>query len=118
MRAGTRLDGPYRLMVDSIDAVVPDEAVGTFAIGHLDSEGRFVVQYVGRSDKDLRTELRNKIGAEPYFKHRCFETPKEAFEKECELFHTFQPPGNLLHPERPPGSNWSCPHCLAMTFRR
>lgn len=114
----TRLEGPHRLIVDDIDAAIVSRSAGTFAIGHLDHKGRFVVQYVGRSDNDLRTQLRAKIGAEPYFKHRCFETAREAFEKECELFHAFQPPGNFLHPERPPGSDWKCPHCMRMSFKR
>lgn len=115
---GTRLEGPHRLIVDDIDAVIAGRSAGTFAIGHLDYKGRFVVQYVGRSDNDLRSQLKSKIGAEPYFKHLCFETARQAFEKECELFHAFQPPGNFLHPERPAGTDWKCPHCMSMSFRR
>lgn len=114
----TRLEGPFRLTVDEIDSAIGTKTAGTFAIGHVDHLGRFVVQHVGRSDSDVRAQLRNKIGAEPYFKHLCFETAKEAFEKECELFHAFQPPGNFLHPERPPGTDWKCPCCLVMSFRR
>ena len=114
----TNLEGPNRLIVDEIDVAVPASAVGTFALGHLDYKGRFLVQYVGRSDGDLRAVLRSKIGAEPLFKHLTFATPKEAFEKECELFHKFQPPGNFLHPERPKGSTWTCPYCLSVNFRR
>lgn len=114
----TRMEGPFRLTVDEIDAVIEAGTAGAFAIGHVDYRGRFVVQYVGRSDSDLRSQLRSKIGSEPYFKHQCFATPQQAFEKECELFHSFQPPGNFLHPERPSGTDWKCPSCTAMSFKR
>lgn len=114
----TRLEGPFRLTVDEIDAVIDAGSAGAFAIGHVDYQGRFVVHHVGRSDSDLRAQLRNKIGSEPYFKHLCFATPQQAFEKECELFHAFQPPGNFLHPERPAGTDWKCPSCLSMSFKR
>jgi hypothetical protein len=36
---------------------------------------------------------------------------RQAFEKECEMFHQFMPTGNFLHPSRPPASDWTCPRC-------
>jgi hypothetical protein len=34
-----------------------------------------------------------------------------AFERECDLFHDFSPPGNRLHPDRPRGTRWRCHRC-------
>ncbi|MBU1211188.1 MAG: hypothetical protein KJ587_07940 [Alphaproteobacteria bacterium] len=115
MKSG--LKGPYRLTADGIDAAILEAEKGVFALGHEDYEGRFRIAHVGRSDLDLRKALRELIGTSASFKY--LETPndRETFEAHCELFHKFKPPGNHLHPDRPKGTNWVCPRCMALQNR-
>jgi hypothetical protein len=107
----TGLQGPYRLSFDGVDQVVTKTSVGVYVLGHADLQGRFCINHVGRSDADLRARLLDCIGSEALFKFGYLPTSQAAFEKECELFHDFTPPGNRLHPDRPAGTRLSCPRC-------
>lgn len=116
--AGIVLEGPYSLTVDGIHGAVPEAAVGVFAVGYLDFQNRFRIEAVGRGDQDLRQELRGLIGTSGLFKFRSYVSSKETFLMHCELFHRFTPPGNVVHPSRPAGTDWRCPHCLGSSLRR
>jgi len=105
------LDGPYRLTFDAVSAVVRSQVSGVFALGYGAAGDVFYVNYIGRSDADLRARLLEFIGSDVAFKFRPTLTPKEAFLRECELFHAFRPPGNRVHPSRPSLSDWQCPRC-------
>ena len=107
----TGLLGPYQLTFDGIDCAVDRKSPGVFALGHSSADGKFVINAVGRSDDDIKARLRDYIGSEIMFKYRYFPSPRQAFLKECELFHSFSPPGNRIHPDRPRGASWECPHC-------
>lgn len=107
----TGLLGPYRLTFDDINTAVSRQSAGVFALGCNDPSGNFQVKHVGRSDADVREKLRECIGSEVLFKFRFFPSGPGAFEKECELFHDFTPPGNRIHPGRPKGTGWECPRC-------
>lgn len=107
----TGLTGPYRLSFDAIDAAVTRKSAGVYALGRTDAHGRFCVNHVGRSDSDVRSRLLDFIGSETLFKYRYCSASQTAFEKECELFHDFSPPGNWMHPDRPKGTTWRCPRC-------
>jgi|GraSoiStandDraft_41_1057321.scaffolds.fasta_scaffold844207_2 hypothetical protein len=107
----TGLQGPYPLSFDAIDAVVTRTSAGVYALGHSDAQGRFCINHVGRSDSDLRSRLLDYIGSDRLFKYGYSASSQTAFEKECQLFHDFSPPGNRLHPDRPKGTTWSCPRC-------
>ncbi len=109
MKSG--LLGPYRLTFEGINEAISRQSAGVYALGSTDRNGSFQVRHVGRSDEDVRAKLRDCIGSEMMFKFRFFRSPREAFEKECELFHDFKPPGNRIHPGRPKGTNWACPRC-------
>jgi hypothetical protein len=87
----TGLLGPYPLSYESINEIVVRRSPGTFALGYVDAGGRFRVRHVGRSDSDVAEKLLRYIGAESLFKFSYFETVKAAFEKECHLFHDFEP---------------------------
>lgn len=113
--AKTGLIGPYRLTFDGISNVVVNTMPGVFALGHHDGEGRFCVSRIGRSDTDIGAELRNFIGSESLFKFDILSNSQAAFEKECSLYHDFSPRGNRVHPARPHGSDWKCPHCSVLT---
>lgn len=107
----TGLLGPFRLAYDDITDSIPRVAPGAFVLGHKGPDGRFYVDYVGRADQDIRDKLLQLIGSGNLFKYRCSTTSEAAFHAECELFHTFQPPGNRMHPDRKAGTNWECPRC-------
>jgi hypothetical protein len=103
--------GPYRLTYDEISNAIPRVAPGAFALGHKGPDGKFYVDFIGRADRDVRGKLHEMIGSATLFKYSCTPSTEAAFHKECELFHDFKPPGNRMHPDRLPGSNWECPRC-------
>jgi hypothetical protein len=105
------LSGPFPLTYDGIEMAVRKRGAGVYALGSKDMAGRFSIQSVGRSDDDLKTGLRACIGSGTHFKFDHFASEREAFEKECELFHDLQPPGNRVHPGRPQGTTLRCPRC-------
>lgn len=96
------MKGPYKLDNDTIDAVVTQTSPGNYALGRKNDEGTFVVGYVGRSDSDVNDRLKSWVGntKRPLFKFSYASSPKAAFEKECENYHDFDPPGNDKHSVR------------------
>jgi len=111
--ASLYMSGPYNLNTEIIDAQVTKTSPGNYALGKENDEGKFLVEYVGRSDKDVNDRLKSWIGKtkRPLFKYSYATSAKEAFEKECENYHDFVPPGNDVHPARPEESGWKCPRC-------
>jgi hypothetical protein len=105
------LSGPYRLAFDDIHAIVNRKSAGAFVLGYIDKEGVFCIRSVGRSDDDVKSRLQDLIGSDQVFKYSYYRSAADAFLTECDLFHTFRPHGNGLHPERPRGSNLECPRC-------
>lgn len=108
---GTGLRGPFPLASDVIAEELVDSCPGAYALGFIDPLGRFSITYVGSAGEDLKSKLRSHIGTATLFKFRHFAEQKQAFEKECEMFHQFMPGGNFLHPSRPQGADWTCPRC-------
>jgi hypothetical protein len=107
----TGLMGPYHLTFDGIARAVPRKSAGVYVLGHTSPEGTFRIHHIGRSDIDVAEKLRSYIGSDTMFKYGYFPTAKAAFERECELYHDFRPPGNRIHPDRPSGSSLECPRC-------
>ena len=110
----TGLWGPYSLDIDTIDAEVKKKnSAGAYALGHVNKEGEFVPKYVGRSDDDINGRLKKWVGSEySKFKFKYYDSPKAAFEKECNLYHDWKNQlDNKQHPDRPDGTNWKCPRC-------
>lgn len=112
----TALKGPHSLTFDTLQRLLPKSRKGIFALGYLDGSGRFRVQSVGRDDYDLRARLCELIGSSAMFKFATMASAREAFDRECELFHSLRPPSNVIHPARPSGADWQCPHCLQFGF--
>lgn len=125
------MDGPYKLDASTVRQVVRGGLPGNFALGHLDGDKRFAVQYVGRHDVDvldgLVAALRAGIG-KPGLTGRLFGSRKSAnafkfsyavdertaFEKQCRNYHDFNAGGTLengQHPLAPSGSGLACPIC-------
>jgi len=111
--ATLNMKGPYKLDAKTIDAQVTKTSPGNYALGKRNEEGTFLVGYVGRADKDVNGRLKSWVSKtkRPLFKFSYASSTKAAFEKECENYHDFDPPGNDIHPDRPNGTNWKCPRC-------
>jgi len=110
----TGLRGPYTLDNETIERVVTRTSPGAYALGHV-KDNTFYVYYVGRSDDDINSRLKDWVGSKySKFKFEYYDSPKAAFEKECNLYHDFggkEKLDNDKHPERPDGTNWQCPRC-------
>ena len=113
--ANLNMNGPYFFNKDKVDEVVTRTSAGNYALGYVNDENTFIVQYVGRADIDVNTRLKQHVG-EPYkhFKFSYASSPKVAFEKECRNYHDFGESKKLkneIHPGRPKNSSWKCPCC-------
>jgi hypothetical protein len=109
------MDGPFLLVPDKVDEVVPAMQPGTFALGYV-ADKNFVVVLIGRSDTDLNAELKDWVFRKSdciFFKYKLAQTAKEAFDKECTCYHDFGPDElkNDKHPERMENTDWKCMRC-------
>ena len=110
MMAKSGLRGPYPLTEKGINENVTRQSPGAYALGRS-TNGIFHINYVGRSDSDLKKRLRDHIGENSEFKYEYYASSEEAFEKECDLYHSFNPPRNKIHPAQPADSDWQCMIC-------
>lgn len=110
----TGLNGPYTLSEETINKVVTQTSPGIYVLGHSENN-TFYVKYVGRSDNDVSSRLKDWIGKYSQFKFGYFGSPKAAFDKECMIYHDFGGPigqlDNKIHPQRPENTDWQCPKC-------
>jgi len=98
--------GPHR--ISNISRYVTKVSPGVYI---LSRDGR-VAHYVGRSDSDLASRIKNSINEEIDYKYFWFQyatSPMRAYYLECEWFHKYLPPDNTNHPAVPPGTSWRCP---------
>jgi hypothetical protein len=115
--ASLEMDGPDDLDNETIDANVTRTSAGNYALGRVDEDGIFRVNYVGRSNDDVKDRLKSWVGKKANYKEFKFSyatSPKAAFEKECKNYHDFggsEKLDNEIHPQRPEGTNWGCPSC-------
>ncbi|TEU05248.1 hypothetical protein E3I90_04610 [Candidatus Bathyarchaeota archaeon] len=113
--ASLGMEGPYAFTSAKIDEVVTRKSPGNYALGYTKDDGTFIVQYVGRSDVDVKQELKARLDSKyKKFKYSYATSPKAAFEKECRNFHDFggsEKLHNKNHPDRPSGISWKCPVC-------
>jgi hypothetical protein len=107
------LRGPFSLTTGGIDNSVLSVSPGAYALGKMaNDQSVFYVHYVGRSDTDVASRLKQHAPEwYPQFHYEYYSTPKAAFEKECNLYHDFKPPDNKVHPARQQGTDWKCPRC-------
>ena len=107
--AETGLFGAYKFTQDNIDKYCATAGIGVYALDKT-KDGNFTVAYVGRSDSDLPGRLAKHLGkGYQYFKYGYFETTLAAFERECRIYHDFNPPDNDIHPDAPDGTSYTCP---------
>jgi hypothetical protein len=110
--ASTGMGQSFKLTSEVINNIVP-ESIGAYVLGF--QGGTFIVSYVGRSDNNLRDRLLKHIGEEyTDFKFIILSSVKEAFERECIVYHDFGESkllDNKAHPARPEGTDYQCPRC-------
>lgn len=99
----------------TIDRNVLDGVGGNYALGRVEGT-TFLVQYIGRADMDLNARLKHLVnGTYTHFKFNYVHNVKQAYEKECRLYHALGGDGGTLrnqsHPEAPSGMPWTCPVC-------
>jgi len=95
---------------ENIEKYVGKIKIGNYALGSS-KKNKFIPKYVGRSDTDLNSRLKNHLN-ESYkrFKFIKQTSSKNAFLKECENYHDFKKQlDNKIHPGRPTGLKWKCP---------
>jgi hypothetical protein len=111
--ADTGLHGPHALTKDAIDKAVVGVGPGAYVLTREGATPSFIVNYAGRSDDDLNGRLQDWIGTKyTHFKFGFLPTPKDAFLKECNIFHDFggiTKLDNKVHPARPANSKANCP---------
>mgnify|MGYP006378822603 CR=1 FL=1 len=110
--------GPFALTDNEVNKRVPENVMGNYAFGYIDKEdGAFVVCYVGRSDFDLKKEIKQQMRTDraegcTHFMFSIAKTKKDAFEKECRNYHDFGECdclNNDIHPAKPAGTEYKCP---------
>jgi len=110
----TGFKGVHKLTAATIDRVVTQTSPGAYVLTKHDPSDTFTVSYVGRSDADLNSRLKDHAAAGKYthFKAGYHSTAKAAFQKECQLYHDFGGSDSLdnkAHPARPKNTSHSCP---------
>lgn len=109
--ASPSLYGPCPLTTEGIDDNIPVKSAGVYALGYT-SGNIFYIYRTGRSDDDVKGRLKQQAGDYAQFKFAYASSAKDAFQKECELYHDYPGvPDNKIHPARPGGSGWRCPRC-------
>ena len=101
--------GPFPLTARSLEANVSTDAKGVYVLG--EGMGRdFEVLKVSRTD-DVKGSLGEYLGRYKNFQYAFAESPIDAWDRECELYHQHRPRDNKAHPARRYGSDWDCPVC-------
>ena len=99
--------GPFS--VTQVDTVVIYTSPGAYI---LSRDGKHA-HYVGRSDVDIRSRIKQSIQEQncSFFWIEYTTSPRDAYRLECEWWHKFgtPPPGNVNHPPVPAGTSWRCP---------
>ncbi|HTC35112.1 MAG TPA: hypothetical protein VK724_17175 [Bryobacteraceae bacterium] len=105
------LQGPFALSDQVIDQEVSRIQPGAYALEESADLVNFRVVYIGRSDINLNNQLHVHVGSYKRFRYQYCSSAQAAFEKECALYHDFEPRDNPIHPQRPAGTQWKCPRC-------
>ncbi len=109
-------EGPYHLTVRSLACNVGRNGPGAFLLGEQTEDG-FVAAYAGRSDTDVSARLQGQVGKYRHFLFAYTVTAGAAFEHECNLYHSFQPDHNRVHPVPRPEGDWCCPRCNSLQIK-
>ena len=88
-------------------------SASVFVLGGIrksaDGKFRFQIRKVSHVEGDLGKELRNYIGEFSGFRFKFFRSTRNAYDKECQIYHQFKPIKNITHPIRPKHTKFVCP---------
>ena len=103
----------YVLTNGAINALVEDERMGNYLLGIEDSDGKVTVKYIGRSDTDLASRLKDHVKEYyTYFAFRYAPSKTAAYRQECQDYHYYYNNlDNKIHPDAPSNINRICPVC-------
>src|ERR1700683_4645265 len=93
--------GPFALTDRVIDQQVVQSRPGAYVLEDSTDLVNFRVIYVGRSDTNVNNQLHVHVGSYKRFLYQYCASAQVAFEKECALYHDFEPQNNPIHPQRP-----------------
>lgn len=100
------LMGPYP--INDVDFRVIRTSPGVYI---LLRDGK-TAAYVGRSDTDVGSRIKQSVSEGYRYTYFWFEyasSSRDAYLKECEYYHKYNPSDNTNHPAVPFGTNWRCP---------
>lgn len=121
--ASLNMKGPFQIWIKDENGVLVkntgnvvsgDIKCGNYAFGNDEKDG-FQIFYIGRSDSGLLKEINQQIDNGKanrcnHFKYSIANSPTEAYEKECQNYHDFNPPRNGIHPAKPKDNgHYKCP---------
>ena len=106
-------DEVYHFQAEVIEHVVVAGQPGNYVLGEKDETGEFYPKFIGRSDTDVKAELRSKLGVLNYgFFKVANSGPNNAYDLECAQYHGFRTQlDNMTHPASTPGSGRTCFLC-------
>src|ERR1700756_173103 len=94
--------GPYMLLSANIELAVTDRGrAAVYGLGRILQNDGFHMLFVGRADNDLAGQLRRQIGEYGAFVYGYRNSPRDAFQSECELYHSLAPDDNTTPPAGP-----------------
>ena len=102
------MDGPYYLSEKDIHHHLKEASCGVYLL----SRGNKAVHYVGRSETNLRSSLKQHLrkGIYSQFWFELTKSALDAYYLECRLYHDYMPEDNQnKHPTAAPDSTWKCP---------
>ncbi len=97
----------YPLTTTAINLHV-EHRIGNYELGYLNKGGYFVTKYVGRSDCDINSRLKDHIGKYPAFRYLYAESAEEAYRIEANDYIYYGGwifLDNEIHPDSPSGHN-------------
>lgn len=108
------MNGPFDFTASAVDAKIDDNRIGNYALGTADKQGNLRVGYLGRSDSDIKSEIKSYLGKKryPHFKFSYASSAEEAYLKECQNYHDFEMERRgQIHPAKPSDLSIICPVC-------
>jgi hypothetical protein len=100
----------HTLSARNIERTIKRKSAGVYVLSSV-VDGVASVRLVGRSDDDVGAHLKGCVGLYSQFAFVYASSPKNAYEMECEIYHSIKPPENNKHPARPRDAEWICPVC-------
>jgi hypothetical protein len=104
------LSGPHSLSAKIIERTITRKSPGVYLLSALE-DGVASARRVGRSKDDVGAHLKECIGLYSQFAFAYASSPENAYEIECEIYHSMAPPENTKHPAKPADAVWVCPVC-------